>query len=61
MRRRAAETSTRRGIDWRGWIALIWALWFGSLYVRMVLEQRAPRLLDVLRDVTARIIQFANG
>lgn len=32
--------------DWRGWLALAWAVGFGLLYARMVLAERAPGLLD---------------
>jgi hypothetical protein len=38
-----------RPIDWRGWIALTWASWFGLLYARMILAARAPGLLAALR------------
>ncbi len=38
-------------IDWRGWLALAWVAWFGWLYGRMVLEQRAPGLLAALRSL----------
>jgi hypothetical protein len=34
-----------RPIDWRAWVALGWALWFGLLYARMVLSARAPGAL----------------
>jgi hypothetical protein len=30
-------------IDWRGWIALAWALAFGLRYVLMVIECRLMR------------------
>jgi hypothetical protein len=35
-------------IDWRGWIALGWALWFGWLYLLMVIHERAPALARAL-------------
>jgi hypothetical protein len=38
----------RRSLDWRGWLALIWAAWFGVLYARMVVDQRAPRALRAI-------------
>ncbi len=28
-------------IDWRAWLTLAWVVWFGLLYGRMVIEQRA--------------------
>ncbi len=37
-----------RSIDWRSWLALAWAAWFGVLYARMVLEERAPRVLRAI-------------
>ncbi len=40
-----------RSIDWRGWLALAWLAWFGWLYARMVLEQRAPGLLDLIQSM----------
>jgi len=30
--------------DWRGWLALTWAVGFGLLYIGMVLDERAPGL-----------------
>jgi len=32
----------RRPVDWRAWLALAWAAWFGLLYGAMLLERRAP-------------------
>ncbi|GAC1473272.1 MAG: hypothetical protein NVSMB9_21610 [Isosphaeraceae bacterium] len=31
-------------IDWRGWLALAWVVWFGLLYGKMVVEQRGGKL-----------------
>jgi hypothetical protein len=31
-------------IDWRGWIILVWALFFGARYGAMILEQRGGML-----------------
>jgi hypothetical protein len=36
-------------IDWRAWVALAWAAWFGWLYLRMILETRGAALLAALR------------
>jgi hypothetical protein len=30
--------------DWRGWLALAWVAWFGLLYGRTVVAQRAAKL-----------------
>jgi hypothetical protein len=35
--------------DWRGWIALVWALGWGWAYAIMVFHSRAPQLLAWLR------------
>jgi hypothetical protein len=37
--------------DWRGWLALAWALWFGWLYSLMVIETKFPQVLAWLRAV----------
>jgi hypothetical protein len=34
--------------DWRTWLALAWAVWFGVLYGRMVLDERAPGVLRAI-------------
>jgi hypothetical protein len=46
----AAERNPRP-IDWRTWLALAWALWFGVLYGRMVITERAPGVLHVIGRV----------
>jgi hypothetical protein len=43
-----SDGTLRRALDWRAWLALAWAVWFGVFYVRMVLEERAPRVLRVI-------------
>ena len=43
-----SEVGTRGldwAFDWRGWLALAWASWFGVLYAGMVLVERAPGVL----------------
>ncbi|WP_161602311.1 hypothetical protein [Tautonia marina] len=42
------ELSSPR-IDWRSWLTLAWVIGFGSLYARMVLQERAPGLWDLIR------------
>jgi hypothetical protein len=44
----STSSSSKLRIDWRGWLALAWAVWFGVLYARMVLEERAPRVLRAI-------------
>ncbi len=39
------EHNTQTRADWRSWLTLAWAIVFGLLYARMVVEARAPRLL----------------
>jgi hypothetical protein len=43
-----SEPAVRRTFDWRAWLALAWALWFGVLYARMVMIERAPGLLHAI-------------
>ena len=43
----------RRPIDWRAWLALAWAAWFGLLYGAMLLDRRAPRVLAMLHRARA--------
>ncbi len=35
-------------LDWRGWLALAWAIWFGVLYARMVIDERAPGIFRAI-------------
>src|SRR5690242_15445365 len=48
-RRDQIRTSDSLSLDWRGLIALAWAVGFGLLYARMMLESKAPGLLAALR------------
>ncbi|MEO6808650.1 MAG: hypothetical protein ABI353_06010 [Isosphaeraceae bacterium] len=50
------KTSLRQqsSIDWRAWLALAWASWFAVLYVRTVLECRAPEMLAAFRHWVGR-------
>jgi hypothetical protein len=41
--------SRLRWNDAVGWIALAWALFFGALYVRMMVEAKAPGAISALR------------
>jgi hypothetical protein len=43
----------RRAIDWRSWLALAWVAWFGVLYTRMVLDERAPGVLRAIEHATS--------
>jgi hypothetical protein len=44
-----------RATDWRAWLALAWAAWFGVLYARMVLDERAPGVLRKIERTTESI------
>ena len=35
--------------DWRGWLMLGWAGWFGLLYASMVVERKGPVLAGAIR------------
>lgn len=37
-----------RGIDWRGWIGVAWAVGWGLAYAVMAIQARAPQLLRYL-------------
>jgi hypothetical protein len=45
------KTPNRSHFDWRGWIALIWVLWWASAYGVMILQARSPHLLEWLRTL----------
>jgi hypothetical protein len=49
-----SEEEARRRLDWRGWVALAWAAWFGTLYVQMLLERKAPGVLAALGHLIGR-------
>lgn len=40
----ANDARLSRSIDWRGWLALAWAIWFGLLYAQMVIDRRGGTL-----------------
>ncbi len=35
-------------IDWRGWLALAWVVYFGFLYGKMVVERRGEKFRAVM-------------
>lgn len=39
------ESRSPRRVDWRGWIAVAWVVFWGSAYVLTVIQARAPQLL----------------
>ena len=52
----------RKPIDWRGWIALAWVVWFGVLYGRTVIETRGGKFRAAFAHwtSTAEPAQFAR-
>jgi hypothetical protein len=43
--------SSDRWPDWRGWIALLWVLWWGWAYGVMAIQARGPLVLAWLRTI----------
>ena len=52
----ARSTDQRQPIDWPAWFALAWAGVFGLLYGRMVLEERAPKVLRAVERLVGRSV-----
>ena len=50
-----SEPASKRKPDWQTWLALAWATWFGLLYGRMVLAERAPRVLRTIERAAGPI------
>ncbi len=42
-----------RVIEWRGWIAVVWAVIWGAAYALMAIEARAPLLRHWLDQLAA--------
>jgi hypothetical protein len=49
-----SDPGSNSSVDWRGWLALAWVVWFGLLYGKMVVEQRGGKLREVLRPISGR-------
>jgi hypothetical protein len=54
MRPSEPPESTPRWFDWQGWLALSWALVFGALWARMMLDARGPLLIGAIRKLLGR-------
>ncbi|HWE35879.1 MAG TPA: hypothetical protein VG406_04845 [Isosphaeraceae bacterium] len=51
MRRSDVLKERRPSIDWRNWLLLAWATWFGLLYARMIVTARLPGLAKLIERV----------
>jgi len=40
-----SDGAKAREVDWRGWLALAWAIGTGLLYVLMLVREKVPGLL----------------
>jgi hypothetical protein len=49
------ESTDRPRVDWRGWIILAWAIFWGVSYCNMALRARGRRVLDWVRPHQARV------
>ena len=36
----------RTHVDWKSWLALVWMVGFGLLYLAMIVREKAPSLLS---------------
>ena len=54
MPRSDGTPAKRTQIDWRAWLALAWAAWFGVAYGRMTVERRGPKLRAAVSAVAGR-------
>jgi hypothetical protein len=52
---RPGETD-RPGVDWRAWITLAWALFWGAVYFKMVLEVRGQRVLEWFKPRHSQVV-----
>ncbi len=50
-RRFGPLTLSDRWLDWRGWIALVWVLWWGWCYGLMAFQARAPQVREWLSTI----------
>lgn len=46
------ESRRRLHTDWRGWIALAWAVAWGSAYAVTAFQARAAQVMEWLRHMT---------
>jgi hypothetical protein len=48
-----SKPPARPGLDWRGWVALAWALAWGCAYCDMALKARGSRVVSWFRPLKA--------
>jgi hypothetical protein len=63
-RERAAESPrqprsqgvvARSCVDWRGWIALAWVVFWGWAYALMAIQARSPQIIQWIRTLARRM------
>jgi hypothetical protein len=52
MRLPDRPSDSRTQVDWRGWIALAWVLWWAWAYALMAVPARGPQVLAWIRSWT---------
>ncbi len=52
LSRRMLRSERIKSLDWRAWIALAWAIWFGAQYVEMIAVARTKKAFEIIRSVT---------
>ena len=55
LRSKANRFEGRQGVDWRAWLALAWAIWFGAQYVEMMTAARAEKAVEILRSAMGQL------
>lgn len=48
------SNKARPSADWRAWLALAWAIWFGGRYALAVAEARGPGVMSAARRLVDR-------
>jgi hypothetical protein len=50
--RLGCQLPDRPRLDWRGWIALAWVLWWAWKYALMAVQARSPQVMAWVRSLT---------
>jgi hypothetical protein len=61
MRRFDSDVNPGRRQVWRQWIVVAWVIWCGTLYGKMVVEQRGAKLQAWIVQVTGARAQRNRG